>query len=443
MNAGFVKACSENLPNVTLEMLMMYLNNSGYYSDPELQNVKTVRSMRPNYGDFAVGYVQLLREGDYCFMEAKICPEHKVKAPNYPVQAKINEKIGIIVEASCQGCAASKGGCKHTVAFIAWMYRKSQEPSPTSVQCYWKKPLLSTVGGSLKFVTIKDMLSSEVTGLTKPSAKIVCNGKKRDDFLQLVLKDDRAKKSEGHIFKFFNPNRVQLMSLHYLSITYGGDRNNVSEFLEYCSQALTPQNCVYISKVTNDQSKSKSWYELRYARIGASIVWECAHCKTFDGSLVQKIFSQSKIDTSAMKRGRELEPKLLPLIGQELKKRYGESTIRRTGFRMKQEYPFIGASPDGETDNAVIELKCPSNEKTAKNYHEGNVIKDKYRAQLQVQMFFANKSIGYFCVASPNVEKDKKMRVIVEKFDKPFTMALLTRASRFWEQAVFPKLMNQ
>ncbi|KAJ8685078.1 hypothetical protein QAD02_020871 [Eretmocerus hayati] len=109
---------------------------------------------------------------------------------------------------------------------------------------------------------------------------------------------------------------------------------------------------------------------------------------------------------------------------------------------MKKEYPAIGASPDGETDVAVLEIKCPSKQKTVKNYHENNKMKDKYRAQLRVQMFFANKSIGYFCVADPEIEVDKRIKIIREMFAKSFNLALLTRAMDFWKKAIFPRLME-
>ncbi|KAJ8679196.1 hypothetical protein QAD02_014983 [Eretmocerus hayati] len=103
----------------------------------------------------------------------------------------------------------------------------------------------------------------------------------------------------------------------------------------------------------------------------------------------------------------------------------------------------IGAPSDSETDDAVVELKCPSKETTVKNYLEGNTIKSKLKAQIQLQMFFANKAKEYFCVASPHEEKDNKLHIIVEKYDEDFTKGLLHSAMTFWEGANFPKLMRQ
>ncbi|KAJ8670848.1 hypothetical protein QAD02_002107 [Eretmocerus hayati] len=144
-----------------------------------------------------------------------------------------------------------------------------------------------------------------------------------------------------------------------------------------------------------------------------------------------------------MKRGRILEPKVLAIVGQALNTKWGQQgKVKRTGLRMKKEYASIGASPDGETDVAVLEIKCPSDQKTVKNYYGNNKMKDKYRAQLQGQMFFANKSIGYFCVADPEIEVNKRIKIIREIFDKPFTLALLTRAMDSWRKAIFPRSME-
>lgn len=49
------------------------------------------------------------------------------------------------------------GGCKHAVAFLMWVHRRSEDPSPTEVQCYWKKSVLSGVGTSLKYITVEEM----------------------------------------------------------------------------------------------------------------------------------------------------------------------------------------------------------------------------------------------------------------------------------------------
>ncbi|KAJ8666314.1 hypothetical protein QAD02_007976 [Eretmocerus hayati] len=243
MNQGYVEASSENLLRVDLDMLIMFLQENDCFSCPEVKNVKTVRSMRSSYGDLAVGYVQLLRKEHSCTLAARVCPEHKINSKTYTVVVVVDEESECIEKAECQDCAAPQGGCKHSVALIAWLYRKSQEPPPTSVECYWRKSLLAKVANTFKYTTMESMLSLD-------ASKVQDNVAENDDFLH--------------------------------------------------------------------------------------------------------------IDTSAMKRGRDLENGLLCEISKKLQKKYGGSGMRRTGFLMKKQYPVIVASPDGETDNAVVELKCPS-----------------------------------------------------------------------------------
>lgn len=47
------------------------------------------------------------------------------------------------------------GGCKHAIAFLMWCNRRFESPSPTEVECYWKKSVLSAVGNTNKFITTK------------------------------------------------------------------------------------------------------------------------------------------------------------------------------------------------------------------------------------------------------------------------------------------------
>ncbi|KAJ8670849.1 hypothetical protein QAD02_002108 [Eretmocerus hayati] len=273
MNENFVKATSQNLPKVDLVMLTRFIKTNDCFTDPELQNVKTGRSMRASYRDYAIGYVQLLRRGQTCTVQAKICPETKCRDSNYTVLVIIDERNYEIKKADCH-CAASEGGCTHIIALIAWLYRKIEEPAPTSVDCYWKKPVLSMVGSHMKYVTMKSLLPPSLHD------QDMNGGVNNNDFLKLVLRQSEAKKTSSHLLHYFSQNSIIKMSVHNLAISFKGNRTNVSEFLEFCSQVLTPKNCEFASKITKGQSEDISWFELKYGKMSASIIWECAHCST-------------------------------------------------------------------------------------------------------------------------------------------------------------------
>ncbi|VVC35784.1 Protein of unknown function DUF4817 [Cinara cedri] len=129
---------------------IFYKNNYSYientkptkYTHPFDNEVMKMRSSRENYGDSAIGYVQIKREGSICNVKAQICPEHRFRNKNYHVSLIINEEKEEIVDLHCDDCAASLGGCKHSLALLMYVHIKSEEKSPTEVECYWKRPKL-------------------------------------------------------------------------------------------------------------------------------------------------------------------------------------------------------------------------------------------------------------------------------------------------------------
>ncbi|KAJ8912532.1 hypothetical protein NQ315_014476 [Exocentrus adspersus] len=75
----------------------------------------------------------------------------------YSVICTINEKENKTEEIRCLDCVASAGGCKHSIALLMWLHHRSEEPAPTSVSCYWNKPILSRIGSNIKFVKAVDI----------------------------------------------------------------------------------------------------------------------------------------------------------------------------------------------------------------------------------------------------------------------------------------------
>ncbi|XP_063904356.1 uncharacterized protein LOC135123534 [Zophobas morio] len=150
MESEYEQATSTNLPVVDDVMIDLYYRRNVNFLIPGVENVKTERGARATYGDDAVGYVQLRRHDEICTVKALIAPEHKVRLKGYEVSVRINESEQCIIDSKCYYCAASEGGCKHGVALLFWLYRRTLEPSVTSVECYWRKSTLSKVGSTIK-----------------------------------------------------------------------------------------------------------------------------------------------------------------------------------------------------------------------------------------------------------------------------------------------------
>lgn len=83
MESGFLKGNSNNLPRIDVVMLGKFFASNSDFCSSEFRNVKTSMSSRDSYGDDAVSYVQVKREGKLCTVKCKICPEHKVHAKLY------------------------------------------------------------------------------------------------------------------------------------------------------------------------------------------------------------------------------------------------------------------------------------------------------------------------------------------------------------------------
>jgi len=67
------------------------------------------RAESENYGDSAVGYVELRREGNLCHIRGKVCPEHKVNNKAYAVSMFVDEETETVEYIKYEDCAASEG----------------------------------------------------------------------------------------------------------------------------------------------------------------------------------------------------------------------------------------------------------------------------------------------------------------------------------------------
>ncbi|KAH9642211.1 hypothetical protein HF086_005541 [Spodoptera exigua] len=254
MEAGFIKGDSANLPKVDSLMVANFFARNKDFCEAEYRNVKTSLSSRESYGDDAVGYVQLQRDSTFklCTVKCGVCPEHKVRTKPYSVTVIVDEKNGVIVSARCQDCPASEGGCKHAVAFLMWLHRRSEEPSCTQIECYWKKSQLSKVGTSLKFITSKEIAKSNIP---TSSDNAVLN-----KFIELAA----AKEIKNcELIRYMKNSMEDLLwtSMYQLCIKYGVPSSE--EFVNKILPLFTPNVLKEVEEKTLNQSENNLWHELR------------------------------------------------------------------------------------------------------------------------------------------------------------------------------------
>ncbi|CAG9768249.1 unnamed protein product [Ceutorhynchus assimilis] len=161
MTESYCKGQSDNLPRIDSFMVVTFLQNNPCFTLAEIKGVKAGSAGREQYGDAAIRYVQLKRNCSKCISKCKICPEYKLRNKQYSVELVVDEELETMESVQCMDCAASAGSCKHAIAFLMWLHRRSEEPASTSVTNYWKKSSLSKVGASLKYVKTNNFRSKK------------------------------------------------------------------------------------------------------------------------------------------------------------------------------------------------------------------------------------------------------------------------------------------
>ncbi|XP_063372595.1 uncharacterized protein LOC134660737 [Cydia amplana] len=352
--AAFVRANSSNLPKVDPYMLMEFMKNSDKHNAGEIRDAKALSSSRESYVDTAIGYVEIKRTGNLCDVRAKVVPEQRVTSKYYVVMVHLDEANESIIDTSCD-CAAGAGGCKHTVVVLHWLQKRSDEPSPTSVQCYWTKPNLKRA--LERPVMCKDLAKGEVAERGPKDPRVL----KR-------LREEAMKHGCGKsLLSAYDPERPTTIMSKYCIFDMMVDffeKENTPSFNKFkiFSKEVMRENKEKIMKETEGQVNSKLWHSIRQGRITGSKIYEVAHCKTPQGSLVEEILGGSKApETKAMKRGKILEKRVLNKLRTDINKE-----IEECGFLIIDG--IFGASPDGIGDDFVVEIKCPISDKTKKNY---------------------------------------------------------------------------
>ncbi|KAL5236791.1 hypothetical protein ACI65C_004201 [Semiaphis heraclei] len=383
-----------------------------------------------------IGYVQIKREGSICDVKTQISPEHRVRNKNYHVSLTINEEKEEIVDLHCDDCAASLGGCKHSLAFLMFVHRKSEEKSPTEVECYWKRPKLSGVGTTLKYITAKSMSKKAIVNIQSE----ISNKNFFNEAMKLGETHQINCQVGAHNYKL-EESFFKMLSIHTAILEFSKQYNSndtVDDFLHFLKERTPISVFSGVEEKTTNQANNFLWFELRYGRITASKIYELSRCKKGDGVLVKQIFGCRKIKlTSAMERGKLLEKDVLQEVRKIVKR-----TIRETGLAISSDFPIIGASADGLASDFVLEIKCPQKHTTMNNYIKNGIIQSKVLAQLQLQMHVLKKPRGLLATADPDFTQNKKVHISWIDYNKNMCDDLVKKSWTFWKTFIFPILIN-
>nr|CAH0098767.1 unnamed protein product [Daphnia galeata] len=195
---------------------------------------------------------------------------------------------------------------------------------------------------------------------------------------------------------------------------------------------MTVPLCQEASECTIEQKDSAVWRRLRYLRITASNLHSVAHCKTTDGSLVDILHGAQLRETAAMARGTRLESQVLEVVSRQLK-----ISFQRCGLICVPQHPIFSASPDAINHTFTVEIKCPSNARSYYNFIDASgKITSHCNAQVQLQMHLSGRKKALFCVASPQFEKIKKVKILLINYDEMFITNVMMKALDFWKRTI-------
>lgn len=155
-------------------------------------------------------------------------------------------------------------------------------------------------------------------------------------------------------------------------------------------------------------------------------------------TVIDKIMGASKVPlTDAIKRGKDLECEVFEEACQQMNVEF-----RNAGFLVSHEMPHFGVSPDGISEEYVLEIKCPAKERTKVNYVKNGHIVPKVRAQMQLSMLLFKKKKGVLALADPNFATNKKIELFYDNFDEDFLTEVCSKAEEYWSQKIFPLLIK-
>ncbi|XP_053695814.1 uncharacterized protein LOC128743290 isoform X2 [Sabethes cyaneus] len=334
------------------------------------------------------------------------------EAVSHNVVAEIKELTGALQSVRCTECEKNKAKCVQIYPYILWLQVHQKENHHAGMQD-------DNAAKKIKQETIVDKTSKPNT--LKPGLK---------DFESLPkLKKEPVQASPVQI------NAAMNLSLFHLIREYSG--NDALEFLQFCTERMQEENCFNAQILTVEQADTDLWHELRKGRITASRIHEASRCTMLNGSLTNKIMGISSGFSFAMKRGTDLEGHVLAV----LKKQY--PSLRSTGLVLDPQFPWMGASPDGISDDFVLEIKCPYTPNTYQCYIDVKKLSKKYFAQIQLQMHMTHKTKALLGVAALDFEKTRNVTQVWIDYDREYVSAIMEEAFEFWKKGVFPALLRK
>ena len=221
-----------------------------------------------------------------------------------------------------------------------------------------------------------------------------------------------------------------------------------------------------LEEKTRGQSKNEMWIKERKVRITSSHFSDIfkhvniKDCVNPDNLLRNLLYAE--FDNQFLKWGRTHEPAARMKYKLQMKKQFKDIRVTECGLLILENYPYIGASPDGlvrYTENGVemkgtLEIKCPASEKwkfqtpeeCARdsrfycNIVDGKCVlkrSHKYYIQIQGQLGISGREWCDFVLWTLNGFSIERIY-----FDKELWEQCLDKLKTFYFQCFLPELFS-
>lgn len=178
------------------------------------------------------------------------------------------------------------------------------------------------------------------------------------------------------------------------------------------------------------EQRSDEWLALREQMLTASDVASAIGESRYESPAAfvkKKVLGLKWSGNAATAHGTALEPLVRDLYDQRTGRKSHE-----IGLVQHREYPWLGASPDGVTeDGLLIEIKCPLTRKI-----EAKVPKH-YLPQVQLQLEITDLEVCDFVQYRPaSAEKNEEYVVVSVKRDREWFQTNLPKMKAVWDRVL-------
>ena len=212
-----------------------------------------------------------------------------------------------------------------------------------------------------------------------------------------------------------------------------------------------------VERLTRGQRNNDIWAEARKCRLTASNFGAIVNSQKRTSVLKTVMGYYGYVSSDAIEWGKKREKVALSAYLKEMNNDGKKVSVSESGLLISEEYPFLGASPDGVVrqngEIGLVEIKCPYKHRQVTPYQasddktfccvkdvNGNVTlkkNHKYFYQIQGQMAIKGCNWCDFVVWTTK-------GLVIERvvFDSQLWQTMKTNLVEFYRKCVLPELFN-